>query len=129
MNHTGTAPAYEDSPPVKNGNGVIATLGKSSWLLGMLLTLTTAGVGGYFAVKQDMTVGLATLQIQVTQNESSIKEIQGILKQMVPAEVHQARQDMQKEVDFWHNEYLKQRLDKIEEEMMRLRSEQQSRKQ
>lgn len=124
MSHAaGTAVAYDDSPPpIKNGNsGVLTTLGKSSWLLGMLLTLTTAGVGGYFAVKQDMTVGLATLQIQVTQNESSIKEMRETLKQMVPAEVHKARQDMQEEVDKWHDAYLQERMARIEEQIRLIR--------
>lgn len=105
-----------------NGTGVLATLGKSSWLLGMLLTVTTAGVGGYFAVKQDMTVGLATLQLQLRDNESDIKEIKIELKQMVPAEVHDARREMQAEVDKWHDAYLNERLNRIEEELREMRS-------
>lgn len=123
--HSAASSAIESEqaqPSNGNGTGVLATLGKSSWLLGMLLTVTTAGVGGYFAVKQDMTVGLATLQLQIRDNESDIKEIKLELKQMVPAEVHDARREMQAEVDKWHDAYLNERLNRIEEELREMRS-------
>lgn len=100
---------------LKPNGGVIAQLGKSSWLLGMLLTLGTAGIGGYFAVKQDLTVGLATLQLQVSQNEAQINQINGKVATFVPAEVHQTRQEMQKEIDKWHEAYVNERFSHLED--------------
>lgn len=118
MNHNTTNVNSSDSNG-NNGNGngsVLTKLSKTSWVWILLVSFGSAGVGGYYTLKQDQTVQGATLQIQITDLKTQVSELktnqEKLLENVVPRSEHNVRIELQKEVDQWRDKYFESMFNK-----------------
>lgn len=99
-----------------NGNGIFGKVGKYSWVI-TVLALLGGPFGSYMLFRQDMTVEIAKLQLQITQHDSQLEKLEKQQQDMVPKQVHETRWQMQSEVEHWKEKYYESQIEDLKERL------------